>query len=139
MSVDCFLDSNVLVYASVGRFAEPAKYRTARKVISENDFGISGQVLAEFYVTATRKSDQPLSADDAIGWIDDLRDRPCAAIDYDLVMKAIGIGRRYQIAYWDAAIIAAAERLAAPVLYTEDLSHGQFYGSVRAVNPFLDA
>ena len=29
--------------------------------------------------------------------------------------------------------------LEAKVLYTEDLSHGQHYGAVRAVNPFLEA
>ncbi len=34
------------------------------------------------------------------------------------------------------AIIAAAERLGVKTLYTEDLNHGQAYGSVVAVNPF---
>ncbi len=45
---------------------------------------------------------------------------------------------RHEISYWDGAIIAAAESLGASILYTEDLNHGQHYGSVRAVNPFLD-
>lgn len=136
MSVDCFVDSNVLVYAAVGRFTEPAKYSEARSVVAENDFGISGQVLSEFFVTTMRKADRPLSADEALGWIEDMRDRPCAVTDYDLVTRAIRIAGRYKISYWDGAIIAAAERLAAPILYTEDLNHGQFYGTVRAVNPF---
>ena len=39
--------------------------------------------------------------------------------------------------YYDAALLAAAERLGAPVFYSEDLSHNQRYGSVRVVNPFL--
>ncbi|WP_245475942.1 hypothetical protein [Mesorhizobium sp. M7A.F.Ca.US.006.01.1.1] len=34
------------------------------------------------------------------------------------------------------AIIAAAERLGVKTLYTEDLNHGQAYGSVVAINPF---
>lgn len=34
--------------------------------------------------------------------------------------------------------IASAERLGAPVFYTEDLNHNQHYGSIRAINPFLD-
>ena len=38
-----------------------------------------------------------------------------------------------------AAIIAAAERLGAKVLYSEDLNHGETYGSVRVENPFLPA
>ncbi|MER9304105.1 hypothetical protein NKJ06_29030 [Mesorhizobium sp. M0293] len=36
----------------------------------------------------------------------------------------------------DGAIIAAAERLGVKTLYTEDLNHGQAYGSVVAINPF---
>jgi predicted nucleic acid-binding protein len=46
---------------------------------------------------------------------------------------------RYGISYWDGAILAAAEALEAPILYTEDLNHGQLYGRVRAVNPFVEA
>ena len=45
---------------------------------------------------------------------------------------------RYGISYWDGAIVAAAEAIGAPVLYTEDLNHGQAYGTVTAINPFLD-
>jgi predicted nucleic acid-binding protein len=41
-----------------------------------------------------------------------------------------------QIQYWDAAILVAAMRLGARVLYTEDLNHGQTYGSVCVENPF---
>ena len=33
---------------------------------------------------------------------------------------------------------AAAEALEAPVLYSEDLSHGQYYGSTQVINPFLN-
>ena len=45
---------------------------------------------------------------------------------------------RYGVSYGDAAILAAAEALAAPVLYTEDLSHGRRYGTIRVVDPFLE-
>lgn len=37
-----------------------------------------------------------------------------------------------------AALLAAAGRHGAPVFCTEDLDHNQIYGSVRAVNPFLE-
>ena len=36
-------------------------------------------------------------------------------------------------------ILASAARFGATTLYTEDLSHGQLYGSVRVVNPFRPA
>jgi predicted nucleic acid-binding protein len=59
---------------------------------------------------------------------------PCVAIDANLVM--IALSERYQINYWDAAIVAAAERLEAPVVYSEDFNPVQSYGSVRVLNPF---
>ncbi len=57
--------------------------------------------------------------------------------DYPLIVAGIEAALRSGISYWDGAIIAAAERLGASTLYTEDLNHGQRYASVRAVNPFL--
>ena len=56
--------------------------------------------------------------------------------DYPLIVTGAEVFLRYGISYWDGAIIAADEALWAKVLYTEDLSHGQRYGSVRAINPF---
>jgi predicted nucleic acid-binding protein len=136
MNVDCFLDTNVLVYAAMARFSAPVKYERARRVIAETNFGLSAQVLQEFYVQVTRRSDRPLTIADALVWVDSLTDRPCLAIDRELVLEAIAVSERYQIQYWDAAILVAAMRLGARVLYTEDLNHGQTYGSVRVENPF---
>jgi predicted nucleic acid-binding protein len=58
-------------------------------------------------------------------------------VDQPLIRVGIEISLRYRIDYWDGAILAAAERLGAGTLYTEDLNHGQSYGPVRVVNPFL--
>ena len=44
---------------------------------------------------------------------------------------------RYQLSYWDSAIIAAANRSKVDELWTEDLNSGQMYGNIRAVNPIL--
>jgi predicted nucleic acid-binding protein len=52
------------------------------------------------------------------------------------ILQALEIAERYQISFWDALIVQAAEGFAAEILYTEDLSHGQTYGGVRVVNPF---
>ena len=82
------------------------------------------------------RSRRPLRASEAAAWVAELDDRPCAVIDQAIVRTAIDFSQRFKISYWDAAIIAAAERLAAPVVYSEDLNHGQTYGSVRVVNPF---
>ena len=136
MSVDCFLDTNVLVYAAAGRGAEEAKRQRALELIENEDFGLSAQVLQEFYVTVTRKIERGLSAERALEWIEQLEAFPCLAIDNALVKVAAEISERYQISYWDGAIIAAAEALGAETLYSEDLNHEQQYGSVQVRDPF---
>jgi predicted nucleic acid-binding protein len=53
-------------------------------------------------------------------------------------MNSIKIAASYRISHWDAAIVAAAQVLGAKILYTEDPSHGQAYGSITAINPFIE-
>ena len=96
---------------------------------------MSGQVLAEFYVITTRK--HGLAAAEAFEWIRRLALMPVVVVGSDIVVEGIALSQRYKISYWDAALVAAAGRLGAGTLYTEDLNHGQLYGAVRVVNPFL--
>ncbi len=138
MSVDAFLDTNVLVYAVAGGEREETKRGRALELLDDVDFGLSAQVLQEFYVTVVRKVEQPLSPGEALEWIEQLEAFPCQPLDSALVKVGAEIGQHYRISYWDGAIIAAAEALGARTLFTEDLSHGQTYGSVRVVNPFLE-
>ena len=136
MNVDCFLDANVLVYAATGTEADRAKREKAQALIATANFGISTQVLQEFYVGATRKAHIRMPPRIALEWIEQLDGRPCLSVDPDLVKLAAAISIRYQISYWDGAILAAAEALAAQVVYSEDLQHGQMYQTVRVENPF---
>lgn len=138
MGVEAFLDTNVLIYAAAGHNDAPFKSARAWSLLDAANFGLSGQVLAEFYSNVTKKPAVPLSAGEAALWVDRLCEAPIVAVDADLVREGIRHSERYKISYWDGAILAAAERLGAPVLYTEDLSHDQVYGSVRAVNPFRE-
>lgn len=136
MIADAMLDTNVIAYAASKAREDSAKAAIALDLIATAKFGVSGQVLQEFYVTATRKMRVPLSHDEALDWIEALEEFPCVALDSSLVYQGAETANRYQISYWDGAIVAAAERLGVTTLYTEDLNHGQAYGSVRAVNPF---
>ncbi len=138
MSVDAFLDTNVLVYAATGRGKERAKRARALELIDEIDFGLSAQVLQEFYVTVVRKVETPLSPGEAFAWIEQLEAFPCQALDPAIVKLGVEVSQRHRISYWDGAILAAAETLGARTLFTEDLNHDQTYGSVRVVNPFLE-
>jgi predicted nucleic acid-binding protein len=139
MSVECFLDTNVLVYAVSTAEAEVGKSRRALELVQKSDFGLSAQVLQEFYVTVTRKIKKPLKPELAVALMEQYRVFPLVATDYPLIVSAVELALRYGISYRDGAIVAAAEALEAKVLYTEDLSHGQLYGLVRAVNPFVGA
>jgi len=136
MRIDCFLDTNILVYAAAGRGAEEAKRQRALELVETEEFGLSAQVLQEFYVTVVRKLEVPLSAQQALQWIEQLEIFPCLAIDTGVVKLGIETSERFQLSYWDGAIIAAAEALGAPILYTEDLNHGQRYGTVIVRDPF---
>jgi predicted nucleic acid-binding protein len=139
MSVDCFLDTNVLLYAVSSAEADAAKRAKALDLVRQSDFGLSAQVLQEFYVTVTRKIRKPLAPELAVALMDEYRVFPTVPTDYPLIVSAVELSLRYGISYWDGAIVAAAEALEAEVLYTEHLNHGQHYGAVRAVNPFLEA
>ena len=44
---------------------------------------------------------------------------------------------QHQLSIWDAMVVEAAIRAEAQTLYSEDFSHGQRFGSLTVVNPFL--
>ena len=92
--------------------------------------------LLECSGTFTPCCQVPLSAADALAWIEQFDAFPCQALDSSIVKSAAEISQRHRISYWDGAIAAAAEALGARTLFTEDLSHGQLYGTVRVENPF---
>ena len=126
----------MIIYAASSRPSERAKKEKAAELIANTEFGVSAQVLAETYSILTTKGDPPLKGAAALAWIELLEKQPCIAIDASLVKRGAAISARYRISYWDGAILAAAEALGAGVVYSEDLSHGQAYGSVKVVNPF---
>jgi predicted nucleic acid-binding protein len=138
MRPSCFLDTNILVYAASSDPLESDKRETALDLIENEEFALSAQVLQEFFVTVTRKFEQPLPPEAAIEWIEQFEAFPCVAIDSALVKIAVEISARYRISYWDGAIIAAALRSGATLVYSEGLNHGQAYEEVQVVNPFIN-
>ena len=136
MNARVFLDTNVLVYAALGIGTDERKRKRALELIEAEDFGTSAQVLQEFFVTVVKKASHPLSASQALEWIEQWAAFPCQPIDHNLVHIAIERSERYRISYWDGAIVATAEALGSAIVYSEDLSDGQPYGKVRVINPF---
>ena len=139
MTERVFVDTNIWVYA-VDR-SEPTKRERARAALAPRDeahITLSSQVLSEFYTVVTRKLATPLSAEKAAQLVDNLAQLPVVPVDADLVARAITGSRRWDISLWDALVIRAAEVAGCDVVLSEDLAHGETYGSVRVSNPLRD-
>jgi predicted nucleic acid-binding protein len=137
MHAEVFCDSNILLYAASNAPEDAAKRVQARRVLALPRVGFSTQVLQEFFVNATRKQALRLTEAEALQILSAMRGFPILPVTEELVFAAIALKSRWQISYWDAAIVAAAEALGPRELFSEDLNDGQVYGSVRVVNPFV--
>ena len=133
-----FVDTNVLVYLFDGD--SPAKQEVARRTLKDRPeyLVLSIQVLGEFYVSVTRKLANPLAPDAARKAVADLCALSVRPVLPSLVQTAVQRSQASQISYWDALIVESAIDAGAEVLLTEDLQHGQKFGRLRVVNPFLD-
>ena len=132
-----FIDSNVFVYALDG--SANAKQARARSIVadafaSRSSCRISSQVLAEFASVSIRKL--KISTPLLLGLLSEMRRISRVAIDDQLVLRAVEIQGIYGIQFYDAQIVAAAERLGCDRILTEDLNDGQVYCSITAVDPF---
>lgn len=136
MTTNVFLDSNILLYAVSNAAAESALRLRARELIETNDWGVSVQVLQEFYVNATGKLAKTLPQKETLLFIERIMLCPVVPVTPALFLQAISIRIRFQLSYWDAAIVAAAQQLGCKVLYSEDLNDGQTFGDVQVINPF---
>ena len=133
-----FVDTNVLLYSISSDPTESNKMLRAVELLSHADLALSVQVLQEFFVQSTR-SGKPgaLSGEDALALIDTWLRYPVQETTVELVRAAGVSAKRWQISYWDAAIVEAARALGCRQLLTEDLNHHQEFGGVVAVNPFV--
>lgn len=139
MTAPIFVDTNVLVYArdaAAGTKQQQAAewmaftWRTGRGRLSI-------QVLQELYVTLTRKLRPGLAPEEARAEVRTLMSWQPIATDSGIMERAWGLQDRYQLSWWDALIVAAAQATGSRYLLTEDLQDGQILDGVLVVNPFL--
>ena len=132
-----FVDTNVLLYAISRDPAEQGKAKRASDILASSDLTLSVQVLQEFYVQATRASrPDPITHQQAVRLIESFGRFPVQDCTSAIVMAALGARQRFQLSYWDAAIIEAARASGCTEVLSEDLSDGQDYAGVRMINPF---
>ncbi len=120
MKAACFLDTNVLLYRASTAQTELPKRHIAEILLRRADIGLSAQVLAEFYHNAVNKPGFRLPPATAQAIVQALTTLPIVPITAELVLAAIRLRDRYQIPYWDAAILAAARELSATTVFAED-------------------
>jgi predicted nucleic acid-binding protein len=138
MSDSILVDTNVLVYAYDR--SEPQKQTQAIRVLDHLTAGylgvLSTQVLAEFFVSVTRKIIAPLSIEQAYASIENyLAAWPVINMTGQVVLEAVRGVRDYQFSYYDAQIWAIARLNQVQVVFSEDFNPGMIEG-IQFVNPF---
>lgn len=133
-----FFDTNLFVYSVSHAPEDAAKKAAAERLIADTDFALSLQVVQEFVNTCLSKSRLGTTSESVAATVEFLLSFPYVSTTPDTIRTAIRLQKRFQIKYWDAAIVAAALELGCHTIYSEDLNHGQDYGGARVFNPFVE-
>ncbi len=132
----CFIDSNVVVYAN-DRNANDKQERaidTISCLMEKNTGVVSIQVLQEYANVALTKLHQESSV--VVRQLKLLESCRFVTPTAQMVRRSVEICTTYQVAFWDAGIIAAAETADCDAVLSEDLNTGQYYAGIQVINPF---
>ncbi len=132
MSDRYFFDTNVLIYAFA---AEDARSARAESLIAEG--GVIGvQVLNEFTNVTRRKLRwQWDQIEAALAVLEELFGA-VAPLTTAIHARAVVLAREHELSFYDALIVAAAHDAGCRTLFSEDLQHGQKFGTLTVANPF---
>ncbi len=137
MAVERFIDTNILLY---GYDLDASSKRQIAQTLIEDAWrnlgqtAISVQVLQEFHVNFLRRGGSP---ETAAALIADFSLWPVIENTLEILRLGLSLQSRWQLSLWDAMILAAAQSSGAAQLLSEDMNHGQDYGGIRVINPFL--
>jgi predicted nucleic acid-binding protein len=137
MSDKYFVDTNILIYAhdqGAGLKHERAR-ALVEKLWRERTGVVSTQVLQELAINLRRKAGRPLDAKATREVVADYLTWQVVVNGGESILDALDLEARFRISFWDALVVQAAQVSDAQILYSEDLSDGQAYGSVRVINP----
>ncbi len=139
MSVNCFVDTNILVYARDS--SETEKQVKAQQCLTQlwqQETGrISAQVMNEYYVTVTQKLKPGLSRQQARSDLRALAVWQPLEISAQLIESAWEVQDQYAYSWWDSLVIASALVLDCKYLISEDMQHEQCFGNLTIINPFV--
>lgn len=135
-----FLDTNIFAYSFDP--GSPQKAKNAKQLIlrgiATRKGVVSYQVVQEFFNVAFRKFSQPMMTAEAEQYLQTVF-RPMLAVQSSqlLFSQALQVYANGKLSWYDSLIIAAASESQCKILYTEDMQHGQRYGELQILNPFL--
>jgi len=135
MTERIFVDTNILVYAhdrDAGARHHRAKELVAALWNAEERPCLSVQVLQELYVNLVKKN---VPQDEAAETVSDYALWRVVDNDRRLLSEGFEAHQRWRLSFWDAMIVAAARRIDAQELWSEDMSVGQRYDGVLLRNP----
>ncbi len=130
-----FFDTNILIYAFAAN--DPRSPR-AELLIAEG--GVIGvQVLNEFTNVTRRKLRWQWDQIEASLAIIEELFGPVAPLTTAIHSSAVVLARDHALSVYDALIVAAAQDAGCQLLFSEDMQHGQKFGSVKIEDPFRAA
>jgi predicted nucleic acid-binding protein len=141
MSDKYFVDTNILMYAhdaSAGDKHARAK-ATVEQLWRDRTGIVSTQVLQELAVNLRRKTGRPVDLTTIREIVADYLSWQVVVNGRESILEALDLQGRYQLSFWDALIVQAAQASGADVLYSEDLSAAQEFGPVIVVNPLAQS
>ena len=132
-----FFDTNILVYAATNQ--DPHKADIARELIRHalevnHDGVISVQVMTEF--ANVMKIRFNATATEIDEWISQFYPLLATEVTMDVVRNALFIKEEYGIQFYDALIVATADKLGCTEIVSEDLIDEQVYCGMAVVIPF---
>jgi len=134
------VDANVLVYAA-DRLAG-TRHHAARSLLLRLDHAnaaVSSQVLSEYANVLTHPRKLAKEAPTVARSVREVAVRfQVIPVTAETVLQAIDARARWQLAFYDAQIWAAAALAGIPVVLSEDFADGLVLGPVRFTNPFTE-
>jgi predicted nucleic acid-binding protein len=95
---------------------------------------ISSQVMQEYASVALTKLKQ--RSDIVMRQLVLLESFEVVSLLPALIRRSVEIRATFQISFWDACIISAAEYAKCDAVYSEDFTSGRFYSGIIIKNPF---
>lgn len=134
MSVNCFVDSNIWLYAFMDESSP--KHQQALTVIAQPGLILSTQIVNEVCNNLLRKAGY--SEQELRQTVENFRQRyPIHAVTLDEICRASALRESFSLSYWDSLVVASAIAADCRIIYSEDMHHGLNINGLQLINPFV--